>query len=243
FGRGAHRIGRFGTAVDWFRTAIAADPMSGDLRCDLVTSLVALGAMEPARREASIAVDIEPENPRTWQTLGGVESDMQNADACIEAYDNQIVAARGGNVLELSDAMLNRAVIALDTKDYDRVRDLCGSILEIGARKGDAYHLMAMLEYRLSRHESAIQMFDRALANNCRNVPLCHWNKALPLESIGRLREAGEEKSWNDREMTVPAIMIPQHRFNKPKWRGEGPEIDGRKAIIHVHTEAGHGDN
>jgi tetratricopeptide (TPR) repeat protein len=241
FGRGAHRLNKFGVAVDWFRTAIDADPMSGELRCDLAISLVALGAMEPARRVASIAVEVEPKLARTWQTLGGVEADMRDAEAAIAAYDQQIETARG--VFELSDALLNRATIALDTRDYDKVRDLCRNILELDVRKGDAYHMMAMLEYRLSRHESAIKMFDRALENNCRNQPLAHWNKALPLESIGRLREAGVEKAWNEFEMTVPSIMIPQHRFNKPKWRGEPPEIEGRKAIIHVHTEAGHGDN
>ena len=241
FGRAAHRLNKFGVAVDWFRTAIEADPMSGELRCDLATSLVSLGAMEPARREASIATEVEPELARTWQTLGGVESDMMNEKACIEAYDRQIEAAHG--VVELSDALLNRATIALDTKDYDMVRDLCQEIIDLEIRRGDAYHLMAMLEYRLSRHESAIQMFEKALANDCRNKPLCHWNMALPLESIGRLRESGEHKAWNEFERTVPAIMVPQHRFAKPKWKGEGPEIDGRKTIIHVHTEAGHGDN
>lgn len=241
FGRGAHKLNKYGVAIDWFRTAVEADPMSGDLRCDLAISLVALGAMEAARREASIATDLEPDLARAWQTLGGIEADMRNEAACVEAYENQITAAHGP--VELSDALLNRATIALDTKDYDRVRDLCGTILEIGERKGDAYHVLAMLEYRLSRHESSIQMFEKALANDCRNKPLCHWNMALPLESIGRLREAGEHKAWNEFERTVPAIMVPQHRFAKPKWRGEGPEIDGRKTIIHVHTEAGHGDN
>lgn len=241
FGRTAHRMQKYGVAVDWYRTAIQADPMCADYRCDLVISLVALGAMGPARREASIAVEIEPDYARAWQTLGGVASDMQDEETCIAAYDRQIEVAEGAR--DLSDAMLNRATIALDTKDYDRVRDLCATILDIGDRKGDAYHLMAMLEYRESRHESAIQMFDKALENDCRNQPLCHWNKALPLESIGRLREAGVEKAWNEFERTVPSIMVPQHRFAKPKWKGEPPEIDGRKTIIHVHTEAGHGDN
>ena len=45
FGRSAHRLNKFGVAVDWFKTAIEADPLSGELRCDLVVSLVALGAM------------------------------------------------------------------------------------------------------------------------------------------------------------------------------------------------------
>jgi Glycosyltransferase family 9 (heptosyltransferase) len=129
-------------------------------------------------------------------------------------------------------------VIALDTKDHDRVRELCSSIIKMKLRQGDAFHILAMLEYRLSNHEKAIELFDKALSNRCRNQPLTHWNKSLPLESIGRLKEGRAEHAWGEKEGTVQALYIPQHRFAMPKWRGEPAP-----ATIHVHTEAGHGDN
>lgn len=243
FARTAHRMRKYGVAVDWFRTALEADPIATQYRCELVTSLVALGALDFARREASIATQLDPTECKAWQILGGVESDRMDAKAAIEAYDKQIETTDKNDPYALSDAYINRAVIALDTKDYETTRKMCGRIRELKVREGDAYQIIAMLEYRLSNHELAIKWFDKAIELGGRNQPIIHWNKALPLESIGRLKEAGNEKSWNEKEMTVMAIYVPQHRFMKPKWKGEGPITDGRKTILHIHVEAGHGDN
>jgi hypothetical protein len=239
FGRGAHKIRKYGMAIDWFKTAIDTDMMFTPYRCEMATALVGLGALPTARREAIIATKVEPENPGAWATLGGIESDMQNEAECIAAYDQQIKAAVAhGSDVDISNACINRAVVAVDTNDYAKAQRLCDRIIALGVHPGDAWHILAIVEYRLSRHEKAIDFFDLALANNARNVPLTHWNKALPLEAIGRLKEAGIEKAWNEKEMTVTAIYIPQHRFALPKWRGQkGP------GTIHVHTEAGHGDN
>jgi hypothetical protein len=158
----------------------------------------------------------------------------------VDAYEKQIAAIKviGDDKVALSDALLNRATIALDTKDYDRVRELCSSIIDLNARIGDAWHVLAMLAYRESDHEKAIQLFDIALATGCRNQPLTHWNKSLPLHAIGLYKEGWQEHAWGKEEVTVQAIYIPHHRFTLPEWNGEPAP-----ATIHVHTEAGHGDN
>jgi tetratricopeptide (TPR) repeat protein len=261
FARRAHRLRRYGAAIEWFGKALYIDPIASDYRCEMIFSLVALGSLDMARREANIAIAIEPDYPRNWQTLGGVESDRLNVEATIAAYDKQIETALKlpeGNEIALADAYQNRAVIAIDTADYELVRLMCRNILDLKVRAGDAYHLLAMIENRLSNHEKAVEYFDRALQAECRNQPLCHWNKALSLEAIGRLKDAGDEKSWNEKEMTVPAIYIPQKRFMVTKWKGESAQfidvvpINGklvksitemRRAVIHVHHEAGFGDN
>jgi hypothetical protein len=179
---------------------------------------------------------------------------------CIEAYDEQINTAKGD--VELSSALLNRCTIALDTEDYQRVRDLCNRIIDLKVREGDAWHILAMLEYRLANHEDAITLFDKALERGASNAPLVHWNKSLPLHSIGRYREGWQEHGIGGRtEVTVQAIFIPHHRFTLPLWRGEGPVFEEstgqmkdrpetreemvklRPTVLHVHTEAGHGDN
>jgi tetratricopeptide (TPR) repeat protein len=259
FGYGAHAIRKWGTAIDWWTSAIEADPLASDYRVELVKSLVAFGAMDKALREATVATVIEPGNPRAWRKLGDVQADRRNAEASTKAYERELVEAMQAAPVDpkaVADALLNLATIELDTADYIGVRKRVASMKEVGERIGDAYHVEAMLEYRLSNHERAIELFDKALDNECRNVPLVHWDKALPLEAIGRLGEAGDEKCWNEFEMTVPAIFIPQHRFDRPKWRGESPitmetvkekgkiPLEAqRKTIIHVHTEAGFGDN
>jgi hypothetical protein len=89
----------------------------------------------------------------------------------------------------------------------------------------------------LAKHEESIELYDKAIANEARNLPLVHWNKSLPLHSIGRFKEGFAEHSWGELEQTVTAIYTPHHRFRKPHWRCQ------RDAVVHVHTEAGYGDN
>jgi tetratricopeptide (TPR) repeat protein len=235
FGRNAYRLQKHGIAMEWFRDALVADPLAVDYRLEMANSLVALGALHIARREASIATHMEPENPRAWSTLGAVESDLLDEVACMEAYDKQIQFSEGD---ALADAILNRAAIGLDTKQYDLVPALCARLIDMGKRVGDAYHCLAMLEYRISNHDKALEYFDLAFANNVRNEPLAHWNQSLPLQSIGRLKESWEAHAWRAKEKTQQWLYLSSRRFNMPQWKGEPPP-----ATIHVHVEAGHGDN
>jgi len=241
FARNAHKMKQYGVASDWFGMALAADPLAVDYHCELARSFVGLGSMKAARRQAEIATEVEPENPVTWATLGGVASDMLDISETLEAYDRQVQAAAMGQPFDpkaMSDAYINRASIAVDIKDYVTAIKMCRYILELGVRIGDAWGILAMIEYRLSNHERAIEFFDKALANDCRNQPLTHWNKSLPLQSIGRLRESWKEHVWREFEPNIPNFYVPYHRFTKPKWEGQtGP------GVVHVHTEAGHGDN
>ena len=235
FGRNAYKMQKHGIAMEWFRDALAADPVFVDYRLEMSHSLVALGALHIARREASIATHLEPENPRAWMTLGAVESDLLNEDACREGYDKQIQFSEGD---ALADAILNRAAIGLDTKEYHLVPALCARLIDMGKRVGDAYHCLAMLEYRISNHEKALEYFDLAFANNVRNEPLARWNQSLPLQSIGRLKESWEAHAWRAKETTQQWLYLSSRRFNMPQWRGEPAPC-----TIHVHNEAGHGDN
>jgi tetratricopeptide (TPR) repeat protein len=231
--------------------------------------MVAQGAFTAARREASIATDLEPENPRTWQTLGGIESDLMDSDATIRAWDKALETARAiGDPEEVSAALLNRGVIAVDTRDYDTTRAMARELMEIGARKADAWYMLAMVEYRKANHEKSIEYFQKALAlGNVHNEPLCHWNYSLPLQAIGRIKEGWKEHAWGEKEQTLYALYVPHHRFAVPKWRGDEPplihlkEIDVkdqdapdtaegwikagyyRRSVVHVHAEAGFGDN
>ena len=241
FARTAHKLKRYGLAADWFAAALQADPMAAEYRCELARSYVALESMRIAKREAEIATIIEPENPVAWATLGGIAADSRDVEGTIAAYDRQVEAAATMpdlNAKTLSDAFLNRAVIAVDTKDYSTATRLARQIMELKVRIGDAWHVLAIIEYRLSNHEMAVQYFDNAIRNKCRNEPLAHWNKSLPLQAIGRYRESWEEHIWRKFEPSIPVFYLPYHRFVKPQWTGEtGP------GVVHVHTEAGHGDN
>jgi tetratricopeptide (TPR) repeat protein len=239
FARQAHQMRRYGIAADWFRAALESDPLAGDYHVELARSLMAMGAMNGALREAEIATEVEPDNSLTWRQLGDVYADRREANMCRAAYDMEIVvSAQTGTATDVSNAYLNRATIAMDTEDYKMAELMCGHILKLGVHPGDAWHVLAMLAYRHSKHEESIAWFDKALKAPCRNLPLCHWNKAMALHAIGRIKEGWAEHEWRKHETTFMSLYLPHHRFAKPKWSGE--EFAG---TVHVHTEAGHGDN
>lgn len=237
FARLAHAMRRYGIALEFYRRALECDPLATEYRLELATRcMVNMGALKPARREALVAAEIDPDNPQVWAALGGIYSDLLDAGDAIAAYDKQIDTS--ANYPEVHpDALLNRACLALDTEDYSRTRALCAEIVKTH-RKADGTHVLAMLAHRESRHEEAIALFDAAIAGNCRNLPLAHWNKSQPLQALGRFKEAFAEHAWAAKEQTVPALFIPHQRFTQPQWQGEPVP-----ATLHVHTEAGAGDN
>jgi tetratricopeptide (TPR) repeat protein len=248
---------RFGQAADWYREAIQADPLGTDYRVELVLRcFLPMGNLRAALVEAERAVRVAPDYAQTWRVLGGVQHEMGNARKAIEAYDKQIA-------LDPSDpnALLDRATIALDVADYDKVRELCAAVLETD-RRPDALHCLGMVAYRESRHEDAIALYDQAIAAEARDLPIVRWNKSLALHAIGRYREGWREHEHREFQKSNPVLYLPMRRFTLPRWRGEPAQIamteeesvkanEGsrggirthRAAIIHVHYEAGAGDN
>jgi tetratricopeptide (TPR) repeat protein len=228
---------RLGEAGDWYREAIDADPRAADYRAEMaIKVLLPLGLLDAARIEAERATQIEPASVRTWRALGAVEHETGDAAAS--------KAARG-KALEMAPndpwVLLDMAVIELDTANYDRVRELCGTVLEKHpARAGDAYHCLAMVAYREGRHEEAIGLYDLAIAKGCNDPAMARWNRALPLHSIGRYREGWADYEARGEQTTSTLFATAMRRFSLPLWRG--PEEHPAPARIHLHEEMGWGD-
>jgi hypothetical protein len=224
--------GRFGTAEDWYREAINADPRGVEYRIEFcIKCLIPLGLYKDARVEAQRATKIEPDLAAAWRTLGGLEHKVGNIEASIAAYDWQIELAP-----EDACARLDRATIALDTADYETVRAMCEPVLGTD-RRADALHCLGMAEYREGRHERAIDYYDQAIGLGCYDTDLARWNRSLALHSIGRYREGWAEHEQRGSQKTDPAMAFIMHRFDAPMWQGEPPP-----ARLHVHHEMGHGD-
>ena len=224
---------KFGMAADWYREAIQADPLALDYRTELcVRAYLPMGAYTLAQQEAQRAVKIDPGYAEGWHVLGGVEHELGDAKAVIEAYDRQLEL-----LPDDPDALLDRATIALDLADYTTVTELCQKVLGT-ERRADATHCLAMVAYREGRHEEAIELYDHAIAAECRDTPTAHWNKSLALHSIGRYKEGWAEHEHRKDQKFNAALSLPTLRFTLPMWNGEPPP-----ARIHVHHEAGMGDN
>ena len=232
FARIAASVQAYGTAVDWFRDAINADPRAVDYRLELVIKgYRPLLNWQLARQEALRSTQIEPGNQHAWRILGDVEMALCDVKRAAKAYDKQLEIAPDD-----PNAMLDRCVISLDVADYEFTEKLARKVM-LTDRKADGIHVLAMIANRQGRHEDAIELFDQAIEAGCNNIHTAHWNKSLSLHSIGRLREGWVEHEHRRHELTNPALSLPFQRFNAPIWEGQPAP-----ASIHVHAEAGMGD-
>ena len=230
---------RLGTAADWFRLALKADPMATQYRVDMANKcFIPMGNWKSAQTAAEQATKIAPDMPDAWRTLGGVYHELNDAEKAIEAHKKQIE-------LDPTDpgAQLDLATVYLDLDQLDEVQALCERVLHTD-RHGDALHCLAMVAYRRHDHEMAIELYKEAIESGARDQPSAHWNMSLALHSIGRYKEGWIEHEFREFQKSNPALYLPMKRFTLPRWNGE-PAIkeDGNRAIIHVHYEAGAGDN
>jgi len=223
----------YGVSRDWYILALAADPAAISYRIELATKcLFLMRQLDEGVSELRRATEIDPENYDAWKGLGGLEFELQHCQSAKEAYSKAIALEKPGDY----DATLGQAALAIDTRDYDLVREMCARVRGTD-READAIHLEAMMAFREGRCEESIVLFDKAISANCFDKAIAHWHKSISLESIGRYQEAWKERAHRKDCLTRPLLAVPMRRFNKTLWNGEA---GGR---VHVHTEAGAGDN
>ncbi len=243
YGRLAAAVGMYGTACDWYRDAIIADPRCVEYRLELVQKGHApMLNFQLAKQEAQRCTLLEPDNAEAWRTLGETEMSLCDARESRKCFERQLEI-----LPDDSFAMLDLCVLTLDMADYETTKRLADKIL-FTDRRADGIHVLAMIANREGRHEDAIKLFDEALQAGCNNKVITHWNKSLSLLALGRYREGWIEQEWRKEELRNPALSLSFQRFVRPLYEGQPAEVeeaDGtrRKAILLIHAEAGMGDN
>lgn len=232
FARRVLKSSKFGTAADYYREALVADPLAVDYRLELCThALLPMGALKEAKNEAEKATRIEPDYAPCWHTLGGILHELGDIEGCIVAYDRQLQISPDN-----PGAKLDRATIALDTGDYDSAVTLAIQCLAT-ERHGDALHCLAMVAYREEEFDRAIAFYKDAIAHSCSNIAQARWNMSLCMHALGQYKEGWQEHEARVKIISNPGLSLPPRRFRLPLWKGE---TSGR---VHVHSEAGMGDN
>ncbi len=232
YARWARTKGKLGQSADWYHQALSADPLAIDVYSEYVLKcLLPMGMIKEARLYAERAAKIEPDSSAVLHLLGGVAHREGDVQASTGAYDRRMELYPDD-----PDAALDRSTIALDTADYETVRKLCGRVLGT-ARHADALHCLAMADYREGKHESAIELYDQAIAAGCYDPDLARWNKSLALHSIGRYLEGWSEHEARGKQTTDSGMAAIMKRFRLPRWQGEPAPCR-----LHLHQEMGLGD-
>jgi len=240
---------RYSMGAEYYRAALAVHPGATEYRVELVKrALLPIGQVKEALLEAKRAVAISPDFKDAWHVLGGVYHELGDVKKCIETYDKQLEIFPDDHA-----AIIDRITIALDTEDYSTVKRLANRVLghtlkpanetppdlaEFEQRKADAYLCLGLAAYRENEHEKAIDLFDRAIAGNCYNNPKAHWHKSISMHSLGQLKTGWQEHEYRRHVLSEPSMSLPARRFTRPIWEGQPAP-----ARIHVHAEAGAGDN
>jgi len=232
FARSALRKNKHGLALDWYRKALEVDPKVIEYRLELaIKVLKPLGNLKEARREALISTKIEPNNAKAWGILGDLERDIGNEKATIACYEKQIELAPDLH------ALINVISVLLFNEDYEKAKKLANKIIETD-QKGEGYYCLALIAFDESKHEEAIELFDKALEYGVSAPFTVKWCKSQSLHLIGRGREARLEYNWEILKQSQAVLPEQIRRFPLPLWNNEPPP-----ASIHIHAEAGHGDN
>jgi hypothetical protein len=229
--------------MDWYRKAIQVNPCAWGDRLEYATKVLRpQRQFGEAQREAQIVTRTNPEVVEGWRILGGFEHDLGNMQAAKDAYSEAVRLAPEDEL-----ATFDLISILLDEPDYPEAERLALKMIDRGGKyHGLGYECLGFIAYRQGKHEESVEHYDMALALGVPQEATCHWNKSLALHALGRYREGWKEHEWRVGDRTQAALYMPMLRFNRPVWKGErAVDVSGRtkNVRIHVHAEAGAGDN
>jgi hypothetical protein len=234
FARNAVLKGLHGTAADWYRQALVADPLGVHTRLERITeALLPNSAYREAFTEAERATRIAPKYSDAWRALGRVEYERGKEAASVAAYQRQLELAPDD-----PSAALDRAIIACEVEDYPTARTLIESKVLGTERTADGYVALATAAYREADFYEALILFGAAECAGFRDTALLQWNKSLSLFALGRLKEGWIAHEFRKDVKDQPALSGAPNRFTLPMWKGEPAP-----ARLHVHHESGMGDN
>ena len=119
-------VGRFEDARDTYSELLKAHPEDGDLRANLVASLLQLGEVETAKNILNEAIDAETDNAGLWMIKGQLAVIDQQYEQAAEAY--QRVLALRPNAYS---AMLGRIVAITGLNRFDDAASLLAKLPNI----------------------------------------------------------------------------------------------------------------
>jgi tetratricopeptide (TPR) repeat protein len=225
-----------GHAFDWFRRSLEADPYATDYRIEMIDKcMLPMGMLAGAMNEGDKCTRVSPEDEYAWKILAKAQGAGGHYKSSTASYRHRVELANRSSV-----SLLDLASTLIDEERYSEAEGLCDEVLARPDDKfrSDAFHCKAMILARFGHHEQACVMFQEAIDGGCADPTLASFHLAISLHSIGRYKEGWDEHAKRKDNKSSINLFVPMQRFSRGLFEMQPPP-----AIVHIHSEAGAGDN
>jgi len=180
-----------------------------------------------ATKLTEAALEAGCDRPDAWNLYAVALRRQKRFDMAGSAYRRGL-----GLKPDFSDLIGNYANLLREQDRIDESLPLYREAVRLAPKSRTAVSNLAAALSAAGRPEDQLEVLAQGEALDPNDVDV-HWDKALALLMIGRLREGFAEYEWRHRRKQPPPREYPQ-----PRWQGE--LLEGRR--IFLHWEQGYGD-
>lgn len=223
--------GRPAEAVPVWQALLRLQPRQVDHHHALGEVLQRLGRLEEAATAYREAVRLDPGRAESHNNLGVV---LQDLGQYAVAETSLRTALRLNPALTAAHANLGN--LYQQQGKFEQALSCYRQALALDPSSAATHVSVGFLHKERGEFERALEHFDTAIALQP-GYAGAHWNRALVLLLLGRLREGWADYEWR---FQCPEVVqqIGRRTFGRPRW--DGADLEGRTLL--VHAEQGLGD-
>jgi len=224
-----HETGQYAEAVKLYRTSLALDASPTELWSNLGNTLNDLEEYDQAAAACRQALAINPNVSSAHNNLANALKGKQDLRAAAAHY-------RRAMELDPNSALPhnNLGTILHVNGDLEGAAQCFQRALELSPQYPEALSNLGSTLSDLGQRNEGMEMFGKALALRPEYAE-AHWNLGLALLVLGELERGWSEYEWRWR---VRNLIKPRFEFPRPRWNGE--DLNGRRILL--HSEQGFGD-
>jgi tetratricopeptide (TPR) repeat protein len=144
------KTGRYNSALDNLKAALAADPSNPRTRLAYLRCLTVAGRFEQRLEAAQRATKLIPDDPRMWVELALALRDAGREAGAVAALDRALASGRAPG-----SAYRFRGVLALKNGELDAALADLQRAVELNPDDRDSWYQLANVLYRLGRTDAA----------------------------------------------------------------------------------------
>lgn len=221
--------GRVDEAIEAYERSLVIDPNWVDALSNLGSALVEQGRNGEATKVLCRAVALDPNHAQAHTNLGNAFEKAGASEKAMAEYERALFLNP-----RHAEAAFNLGNVLADVGRTEEAIEAFQTALRLKPSFIDVLNNLGNVLKDAGRPVEALSAYDRVLQVNGQDAK-AHWNKALALLVLGRLREGWGEYEWR---WLTSDFSSPRRNFAQPLWNGS--ELGGQTILL--HAEQGLGD-